>query len=109
MEIKATPLFIKSAKPLAKRYRSFNDDYQNLLSRLENNSDSGVDLGEGFHKVRMAIKAKGKGKSGGCRVITFDTIERDNCLYLLYVYDKSEHASARIEVLRQYARELGII
>lgn len=109
MEIIATPLFLKSAKPLAKRYRSFNDDYKELLSELENNPHAGVDLGDGFYKVRMAIRSKGKGKSGGARVITFDAMERNGCLYLLLAYDKSDYASSRIDVLKEYARELGLI
>lgn len=37
-----------------------------------NNHKIGVDLGNGYRKVRMAITSKGKGKSGGCRVITLD-------------------------------------
>ena len=55
MEIIATAAFIKSAKRIAKKYRSFNDDYQRLIAELENNPHIGVDLGEGFRKVRMAI------------------------------------------------------
>ena len=34
------------------------------------NPTQGTDLGGGVYKVRMAIAAKGKGKSGGARVIT---------------------------------------
>ena len=34
----------------------------------------GKDLGNGVRKIRMAVKSKGKGKSGGMRVITFNVI-----------------------------------
>lgn len=87
MEIKATSIFLRCVKPLAKRYRSFQDDYRALLDELEKSPNAGVDLGDGFRKVRMAIKSKGKGKSGGARVITFDMVERNGCLYLIYAYD----------------------
>ena len=52
----------------------------------------GVDLGRGLHKVRMAISSKGKGKSGGARVITLTVLisETDTNIVLLTIYDKSE-------------------
>lgn len=81
MEIKVTEEFLRSAKPMAKRYRSFNQDYKNLLDELEKNPKIGTDLGYGFRKVRMAIRSKGKGKSGGARVITLDMLERNGVLY----------------------------
>ncbi len=37
----------------------------------------------------MAIKSKGKGKSGGARVITHFAIS-DDTIYLLTIYDKSD-------------------
>lgn len=40
----------------------------------------------------MAIKSKGKGKSGGARVITFVTV-LDRSVYLLAIYDKSDKAN----------------
>ena len=37
---------------------------------MKEDNDCGVDLGGGLHKIRMSIASKGKGKSGGARVIT---------------------------------------
>ncbi len=108
MEIIATDEFKRCAKPLAKRYKSFNQDYQDLLDELEKNPQSGIDLGSGYRKVRMAIKSKGKGKSGGARVITLDTLERDGCLYLLYIYDKSDADSVNIDVIRRLTSEIDL-
>jgi hypothetical protein len=34
MEIKATKIFIRCVKPLAKRYRSFRNDYAKILDEL---------------------------------------------------------------------------
>ncbi|MDE7376044.1 MAG: type II toxin-antitoxin system RelE/ParE family toxin [Muribaculaceae bacterium] len=108
MEIKVTDAFIRCAKPLAKRYRSFNKDYQAFLDELEMNPQAGADLGEGFRKVRMSIAAKGKGKSGGARVITFNTVERNGCLYLIYVYDKSDAENVNLAVIKKIAKDLGL-
>ncbi len=108
MEIIATDEFKRCAKPLAKRYKSFNQDYQNLLDELEKNPKLGTDLGMGYRKVRMAIKSKGKGKSGGGRVITLDTLEYDGCLYLLFVYDKSDADRVDIDVIRELVNKMGL-
>ena len=59
MEVIATSVFIRSAKAIARKYRSFNADYQKLVSELTENPSLGVDLGDGFRKVRMAISSKG--------------------------------------------------
>lgn len=101
MEILVTDEFKRCAKPLAKRYKSFNQDYKDLLAELERNPRLGIDLGMGYRKVRMAIKSKGKGKSGGARVITLDTLECDGCLYLLFIYDKSDADSINVDVIKK--------
>lgn len=108
MEIIATKHFIKSAKPLAKKYRSFNNDYQNLLIELESNPDMGVDLGGGFRKVRMAISSKGKGKSGGARIITLNLIKNNDSLYLIYAYDKSDYDSVSMDIIRNIVGDMDI-
>lgn len=113
MKVLATKTFIRSAKAIAKKYRSFNsdfhNDFQNLVSELENNPAAGVDLGNGFRKVRMAITSKGKGKSGGCRVITLDLVERNGCLYLMYIYDKSDYENIALSAIKEYASDMGLL
>lgn len=108
MEIITTEEFKRCAKPLAKRYKSFNQDYQALLDELEKNPHLGTDLGNGYRKVRMAIKSKGKGKSGGARVITLDTLELDGYLYLLFVYDKSDADSVDLDVIKKIVSDMGL-
>ncbi len=108
MEIIVTDEFKRSAKPLAKRYKSFNQDYQDLLDELERNPRLGTDLGMGYRKVRMAIKSKGKGKSGGARVMTLDTLEYNDCLYLLFIYDKSDAANVDLDVIKKIVSEIGV-
>jgi hypothetical protein len=46
-------------------------------------------LGQGLYKVRLKITSKGKGKSGGARVITCVKIIETKII-LAAIYDKSE-------------------
>ena len=88
----AVPEFIKQVKKLGKKYRSIKDDLSTLFEELELNPTLGTPLGDNCYKVRLAIKSKGKGKSGGARVITHIIIENET-IYLLSIYDKSEKES----------------
>ena len=108
MDIIATLPFLKAAKPLAKKYKSFNEDYKVLIKELTANPKLGIDLGEGYRKVRMAITSKGKGKSGGSRVITLDMVERNGNLYLLYIYDKSETDNVVMSVIKSLVSEMDL-
>lgn len=68
-------------------------DYKKLLDSLEENPFQGVSLGSGVYKVRMAISSKGKGKSGGARVLTYNLKKtEDERLFvtLMSVFDKGE-------------------
>ena len=69
-----------------------------------------ADLGYGLRKVRMAISAKGKGKSGGARVITLILAysEEESEIGLLYIYDKSEQESLTDKELSDILRENGL-
>ena len=49
-------------------------------------------MGNKCYKIRLAIASKGKGKSGGARVIANLVIE-DDAVYLLTIYDKSEKSN----------------
>lgn len=87
------PQFFKDIKRLSKKYKSLPTDYAKFLDDLEANPDLGVDLGHGLRKVRMSISSKGKGKSGGARVITYKRtiVTEEFCkLTLLSMYDKNE-------------------
>lgn len=76
--------FARSAKKLAKRYRSFTDDLTKLIAELKVNPMLGVSLGGNLRKVRLAIQSKGKGKSGGARVITYVVLVEET-IFLLAV------------------------
>lgn len=55
----------------------------------KNNPLTGTPIGNDCYKIRLAIASKGKGKSGGARIITCVKVVR-NSVYLLSIYDKSE-------------------
>ena len=93
-EVITTANFEKAAKPLLKKYPSLIQEPIQLESNLQNHPFMGTLLGNNTFKVRVAIKSKGKGKSGGARVIThleLDlTIEKETTnIFLLTIYDKS--------------------
>jgi len=85
----ATTCFKKHAKDIGKKHRSLKADIEALIVSLEQNPLQGEPLGKDCYKVRMAITSKGKGKSGGSRVITCVKVVDKN-VYLLTIYDKSE-------------------
>ena len=93
--ISYSPEFLKQLKHLAKKYKSIADDLEVLRDELKQNPYSGADLGGGARKVRMSIKSKRRGKSGGARVITYllSEIEESIDITLLTIYDKSEKES----------------
>jgi len=84
-----TEKFIKEAKKLKKKYGSLKVELQDLADKLSTNPSIGTPLGNNTFKIRLAIKSKGKGKSGGARIITYSVLENLE-VYLLTIYDKSE-------------------
>ncbi|MDX1939593.1 MAG: hypothetical protein SFU99_03530 [Saprospiraceae bacterium] len=86
-----TPNFQREAKKLIKKFQS-------LKSELLENPRMGTLIKENSYKIRLSVKSKGKGKSGGMRVITYvetEIIEKeeDTDVYLLSIYDKSDYES----------------
>lgn len=95
MKITIYSAFSKEQKHLRKRYKNINKDIIKLINELQENPLLGTDLGNGIRKIRMKISDKGKGKSGGARVITciVDIDENTREVGLHYIYDKSERES----------------
>ena len=101
--------FAKEAKRLAKKYPSFKQDYKDFLVSIKNNPLQGDEITKNIRKIRMAIKAKGKGKSGGARVITFNIltdIENGQVVFLL-LYDKEDASTVKVNVVKQLVRDMG--
>lgn len=102
-----TPEFLKSAKVLSKRYKSFADDLKTLCQDITANPELGEDLENGVRKLRMAIKSKGKGKRAGARVISLSAMIDDNNakITFLYVYDKSDMANISDNKIKQIIKD----
>jgi len=94
--------FDKELKKLAKKYPSLKKDYADLLDTIEANPKFGTPIGKNCYKIRLSIASKGKGKSGGARVITHLLISvEDETLYLLKIYDKGDMAIISEAELKQ--------
>nr|WP_308560279.1 addiction module toxin RelE [uncultured Prevotella sp.] len=100
--------FAKEAKRLAKKYPSFKQDYKEFLDSIKENPLQGDEITKNIRKIRMAIKSKGKGKSGGARVITFNILTdvQNGQVVLLLIYDKEDASTVKTNVVKQIVRDL---
>ncbi len=103
--IELTAKFEKQSKRLSKKYPSVKSDLAKLGEELKENPTLGTPLGRNCFKIRMAITSKGKGKSGGARVITHIYVAKTT-VYLLSVYDKSEQGDIEDKELDSLLSEL---
>ena len=109
-EVRTTDNFERAAKPLLKKYKSLKKELQNLESELIVHPSLGTSLGHNVYKIRLAIKSKGKGKSGGARVVTYleleTTLDEETMtIYLLTIYDKSKVNSISQEEIKRLIKE----
>ena len=106
-----TPNFEREAKKLVKKYRSLKNELLSLTKELEENPTMGIQIKENVYKIRLAVRSKGKGKSGGMRVITYvetELIEKEDELdvYLLSIYDKSDQKNISDKLINQIVDEI---
>lgn len=110
MSVKIIPSveFDRQFKRLAKKYKSLLNDYLAFSKELKENPLQGAVLGRGVRKIRMAIGSKGKGKSGGARVLTLTVLVSDDAnVTLLTIYDKDEIDNVSDEYIRWLVSEAG--
>jgi len=88
-EIISTPSFLRKIKKLSKKYPSLKEEIIELREKLQSNPNLGVKVFKNCYKIRLAIKSKGVGKSGGARIITHVVIQ-DRTIYFLTIYNKAE-------------------
>lgn len=55
----------------------------------------------------MAVSSKGKGKSGGVRIITF-LITEEKEVYLVYIYDKGELDNLTKDQINEILKNAGL-
>jgi hypothetical protein len=103
-----TDFFDKELKRLAKKYPSVKNDYKTLVDSLKEEPKQGQPLGKDCYKIRMAITSKGKGKSGGSRVITCVKIIAES-VFLLSIYDKSAKESISDKDLDNLLKLAGLL
>jgi mRNA-degrading endonuclease RelE of RelBE toxin-antitoxin system len=89
--------FKREAKRLVKKYPTLRFSIDNFITELTKNALLGNAYGEGIYKVRLADKSKGKGKSGGFRVMYFHLSKTQDGynIVLMSIYDKSEKATVK--------------
>jgi len=105
-----TAFFFRKAKKLLKKYHSLQKNLVELENALMLNPKMGINYGSNIYKIRLADESKGKGKSGGFRVITYvieETSEATN-IYLITIFDKSEEASIDKDDIKEILKSEGL-
>jgi mRNA-degrading endonuclease RelE of RelBE toxin-antitoxin system len=102
-----THRFEKELRRLAKKFPSLKNDFAELIADITENPEAGTFLGNNCYKIRLAIGSKGKGKSGGGRVITYVYIGTET-VYLLTIYDKGEKADLKLNELKEMIDSLEL-
>lgn len=107
MKLVTSDRFFRELKRLSKKYPSIKNDVRVLGLSLLEHPEQGAPLGKDCYKIRLAIASKGRGKSGGGRVITCVKIEQDN-IFLLTIYDKAEKEDLKANELDEILEAEGL-
>lgn len=92
-------------------------ELEELAEQLFKNPYLGTLIGENIYKIRLAVKSKGRGKSGGMRILTYvfevemvveEGDEQDVTVFLLTIYDKSEQENISDKELRNLIKDLDL-
>jgi mRNA-degrading endonuclease RelE of RelBE toxin-antitoxin system len=97
--------FKRRARKLIRKYPSLKEELDRLLEELSKDPTLGTPLGQDCYKIRLRIASKGKGKSGGARVISY-VLVKDLSVYLLTIYDKSEQSDVERKELQRLIKEI---
>src|SRR2546421_330830 len=100
-DVIATEPFERKLKRLSKKYKSLGKDLAVVIDNLAANPTMGTPIGKNCFKIRVAISSKGRGKSGGARLITFVRVVKST-VFLIDIYDKSEQANISEKELLQF-------
>ncbi|MBI4648534.1 MAG: type II toxin-antitoxin system RelE/ParE family toxin [Bacteroidia bacterium] len=102
-KVKTIPYFDRQAKRLTCKFASFKKELAELFCSLETDPTQGTALGNDCYKIRVAIKSKGKGKSGGARAVTHVIAVKED-VYMLTVFDKSEKGNISDKELQKFLK-----
>jgi len=103
--IEVTDNFKRRVKLVLRKFPSFKQELGTLINSLEENPMQGTPMGHSCYKIRLAIKSKGKGKSGGARIITHVYVS-ETIVYLLTIYDKSDQENISDNELKELLTNL---
>lgn len=111
VSVVTAPSFLVAAKKLLKKYKSLRVELAALEKLLLAKPDLGTSLGNNAYKIRLAIRSKQQGKSGGARVITYlETVvvadSATQTVNLIYIYDKADTATISQKELAALMRQL---
>ncbi|EQA35561.1 plasmid stabilization system protein, RelE/ParE family [Leptospira inadai serovar Lyme str. 10] len=104
-KVETTSNFEKEFKLLVKKYRSLKKEIKELGESLKKDPTQGTSLGKNCYKIRIPIASKGKGKSGGARVIYFVILAKE-VVFLLSIYDKAEKESISDSELEGFLKKI---
>lgn len=107
-KIKTLSHFEKEVKKLFKKYKQLPNDLRSLNKELSENPKSGIELGNGYYKIRLANSSIPTGNSGGFRIIYYH-IDIKNNLYLMSIYSKSEIENIDEKVILNILKENGLL
>lgn len=113
--------FRKEAKRLSKKYPSLKNELAILAEQLTNDplavGTEILEKSQHIRKIRVGVQSKGGGKSGGLRVIAHSIFEinlqidsspeNEGFVYLISIYDKSEHSTVDEKILKELVEEIG--
>lgn len=98
-KVKTLPEFDRELKKLLKKYPSLKLEIKELASSLSQKPNQGIQIFKNCYKIRLAIASKGKGKSGGARLITSFVLD-EGIVYLLSIYYKSKKESVTDQYIK---------
>ena len=102
-KIETISRFEKDVKKLKKKFPKIKNDLVEFIKELSLNPELGINLGENIFKVRIPNSSIPSGKSGGFRIITY--YKKDDILYLITIYSKTEQDNVLTDKLRQIVKE----
>lgn len=98
--------FKRELKRLLKKYPSLRKELEELGLSLADDPFQGAAMRDGFYKITLGIKSKGKGKRGGARVITCVKVIAET-VFLVSIYDKSEQSDIADAELTRLLTEIS--
>jgi len=107
LSINSLSSFAKDVKKLYKKYKLIAQDLKVLQTTLQLHPKAGVELSNNCYKIRMANSSTKSGKSGGFRVIYY-YIDKQNNLYLMAIYSKTELENISDEKILEILQSNGL-